>query len=313
MFQRTYIAGVTREDIMEALVASGEDPTVSRVDAVRKRLDPFFGPSDYRSAVVKAAVEQVRREIVSETEAGRAAPLPSQPSVANAIAALQLATSHDGAFNVAACKEALAQLCAVRNRVEAFNKGLDDREIAPTGDSYNDLFDLVGVRDEGAVLVVPTAVPSAEMDVARSHPRVLVMVRGGVAETFHDPGVDVEVFDFDNFEADPYGTGKLPAHFADLADVAGAPCEEANLPVRYGVEYEVSSIQPGRPTLQIWHPVSLSHYNAGTPMSPETFVFKARNSSEQFTIQRGDLTLRVRENGRQLSIGDADDAPMPAM
>ncbi len=54
-------------------------------------------------------------------------------------------------------------------------------------------------------------------------PRVLIVVRGGVAEFATDPGVAVEVFDFDNYhQGDP---GKVPSAFADLATRFDAPVE----------------------------------------------------------------------------------------
>ena len=69
----------------------------------------------------------------------------------------------------------------------------------------------------------PIAVQQA--DPAPGQPRVLITVRGGVADYVCDPGVDVAAFDFDNHENDPTGTSKLPAHFADLALSVGAAFE----------------------------------------------------------------------------------------
>lgn len=69
----------------------------------------------------------------------------------------------------------------------------------------------------------PIAVQQA--DPAPGQPRVLITVRGGVADYVCDPGVDVAAFDFDNHEDDPTGTSKLPAHFADLALSVGAAFE----------------------------------------------------------------------------------------
>lgn len=56
-------------------------------------------------------------------------------------------------------------------------------------------------------------------------PRVLVVVSGGVADYVSDAGVDVEVFDRDNFEDDEVGTSKAPLHFADLAKPIDVPSE----------------------------------------------------------------------------------------
>lgn len=60
--------------------------------------------------------------------------------------------------------------------------------------------------------------------------RVLVVVSGGVADPVCDAGVDVEVFDWDNYNADPEGTGGVPSHFADLAEGLGIPVSEVSKP-----------------------------------------------------------------------------------
>jgi len=54
-------------------------------------------------------------------------------------------------------------------------------------------------------------------------PRVLIMVKGGIADYVCDPGLLVEVFDFDNYEDDPEGTVRPPEYFADLAGPMGVP------------------------------------------------------------------------------------------
>lgn len=68
----------------------------------------------------------------------------------------------------------------------------------------------------------PIAVQQA--DPAPGQPRVLITVSGGYADWVCDDGVDVEVFDFDEYAKkcanDP--TRKLPAHFSDLALSVGA-------------------------------------------------------------------------------------------
>lgn len=56
-------------------------------------------------------------------------------------------------------------------------------------------------------------------------PRVLVAVSGGIADPVYDEGVDVEVFDWDNYKDDPEGTGGVPVHFADLAEPCNIPVE----------------------------------------------------------------------------------------
>lgn len=61
--------------------------------------------------------------------------------------------------------------------------------------------------------------------VTTQHPRVLVVVREGVAEVIADVGIEVVIFDWDNYEADPEGTECAPAEFADLADFVGVPVQ----------------------------------------------------------------------------------------
>lgn len=60
-------------------------------------------------------------------------------------------------------------------------------------------------------------------------PRVLITVNGGVADYICDEGVDIEVFDFDNYNADRDHTSLVPAHFSDLAKHVGAPVEVAEI------------------------------------------------------------------------------------
>lgn len=57
-------------------------------------------------------------------------------------------------------------------------------------------------------------------------PRVLITVKDGVADYVADQGMDVVVFDWDNYNADPVQTGRAPAHFADLAEPLGIPVEQ---------------------------------------------------------------------------------------
>jgi hypothetical protein len=68
-------------------------------------------------------------------------------------------------------------------------------------------------------------------DVAKTPemPRVLVVVSGGIADSVSDAGVDVEVFDWDNYKDDPEGTGGVPEHFADLAESIGVPVGEVTV------------------------------------------------------------------------------------
>ena len=60
-------------------------------------------------------------------------------------------------------------------------------------------------------------------------PRCLVMVSGGVADYVSDPGVDVEVFDWDNYRAES-DLGRLEMrlqpHFKDLAGPFDIPMQD---------------------------------------------------------------------------------------
>lgn len=80
----------------------------------------------------------------------------------------------------------------------------------------------------------------AEADRARV-PRVLVIVSGGVADFVVEGAVEVEVFDFDNYRADPVRTGGVPLSFAALGTAADVPLDDWNgLALRY-------ADQEGRP------------------------------------------------------------------
>ena len=61
-------------------------------------------------------------------------------------------------------------------------------------------------------------------------PRVLVSVSGGIAEVLPDPGVEIMVFDHDDYRDDPKNTAKAPADFADLAERMQIPCEKTAAP-----------------------------------------------------------------------------------
>lgn len=71
-------------------------------------------------------------------------------------------------------------------------------------------------------MVIETIAPAA-------NPRVLITVSGGIADYVCDEGVDVEKFDFDDFNDAEDDYIKLPKSFIDLAIQAGVPkvvCEE---------------------------------------------------------------------------------------
>jgi hypothetical protein len=61
--------------------------------------------------------------------------------------------------------------------------------------------------------------------------RVLVVVSGGVAEFLADEGVDVVVFDWDDYRSSAEMTVKPPRRFADLA----AKCD---IPVSSDLSFE---------------------------------------------------------------------------
>lgn len=48
--------------------------------------------------------------------------------------------------------------------------------------------------------------------------KVLIVVSGGVADFSCDPGVEVCLFDLDNFRDDPVGTEGVPESFRNLAE-----------------------------------------------------------------------------------------------
>ncbi|QMI49820.1 hypothetical protein [Burkholderia sp. MBR-1] len=69
-------------------------------------------------------------------------------------------------------------------------------------------------------MIMPDAMPKISQG---SCPRVLVTVSGGVADFLADAGVDVVVFDHDNYSEDPEGSPRVPAHFGDLGADARIP------------------------------------------------------------------------------------------
>lgn len=75
-----------------------------------------------------------------------------------------------------------------------------------SGLGVNDLGNNLGVDDPGGNV----------------NPRVLITVKGGVADYIADRGIDVEIFDRDNFEAGDSNLA-VPSHFADLAKQADVP------------------------------------------------------------------------------------------
>lgn len=58
--------------------------------------------------------------------------------------------------------------------------------------------------------------------------RCLVIVSGGVADYVYDDGVEVELFDWDNYRDETVegrADMRVPAHFKDLAESAGVPVQ----------------------------------------------------------------------------------------
>lgn len=60
---------------------------------------------------------------------------------------------------------------------------------------------------------------------APKQPRVLIIVSGGIADYVSDEGIDVEIFDWDDYNDDPSEYGGVPAHFADLAEPSNVPVD----------------------------------------------------------------------------------------
>lgn len=56
-------------------------------------------------------------------------------------------------------------------------------------------------------------------------PRVLIYVSGGVAYWTSDDGIDVVLFDMDDYRDASKNTDRVPASFADLAAPFNAPVE----------------------------------------------------------------------------------------
>jgi hypothetical protein len=56
------IIRLSRDEIVTALAALGEDPSASRVDALHARIDASSFPDGERSEVVRAAVDLARTQ-----------------------------------------------------------------------------------------------------------------------------------------------------------------------------------------------------------------------------------------------------------
>lgn len=67
----------------------------------------------------------------------------------------------------------------------------------------------------------------AKLGIAATN-RCLVIVSGGVADYVYDEGVEVELFDWDNYRdetAEGRADMRVSAHFKDLAESAGVPVQ----------------------------------------------------------------------------------------
>jgi len=56
-----------------------------------------------------------------------------------------------------------------------------------------------------------------------SEPRVLIVVTNGVADYYCDKGVEVYIFDWDNYRDDPIDTEGVPERFRDLVENTEIP------------------------------------------------------------------------------------------
>lgn len=113
-------------------------------------------------------------------------------------------------------------------------------EAATSGDVVVEIFDFDNYRTDPAQeascdarfadLAIPLGIPCIvrpdEPALSPDTARVLVVVDGGVAETYSSGDVDIEVWDFDNQESDPDPEGGVGGEFAELAEKMGVPYEQ---------------------------------------------------------------------------------------
>lgn len=102
-----------------------------------------------------------------------------------------------------------ATLLSNIERLDAVLGGMSDQDEVynEDGQMYEDAQALTTMRDELKALTLDTSTEA----------KVLVSVSGGVADFVADGPVSVEVFDHDNYEADPEGTGLPSPEFESLA------------------------------------------------------------------------------------------------
>ncbi len=133
-------------------------------------------------------------------------------------------------------QEAACPVCGHKGQVRNFAENQHVPALAEAARRFYNLSEKAwaGVGDEARAELIDGLIEAKrEMAAAllpepatMGKPRVLITVRGGVADWVADPGVDVEIFDFDNQEADPAGTDPVPANFADLAAGTRVPVQK---------------------------------------------------------------------------------------
>jgi len=105
--------------------------------------------------------------------------------LARAIAALQLASECGGDLDIPEYKASLAGLLSIRDRIVAYNDSLNRREVAPTGDDYNELLTLLwfpaGAMREAAVASTPYKI-GQRFDFEVGQPVICNGFEGAIAE-----------------------------------------------------------------------------------------------------------------------------------
>jgi hypothetical protein len=121
---------------------------------------------------------------------------------------------------------------------QLINTGLEDaRKTIETNEGDVVAAEMATLLDFTSIVACPVHPEAGESDqcVPLSTPamnRCLVIVSGGVADYVHDEGVEVELFDWDNYRAETAeGRAEMhvPAHFVDLAQPAGVPVQRSAL------------------------------------------------------------------------------------
>lgn len=79
-------------------------------------------------------------------EAGRPPAQKGRAAMAEAIAALQVASVSGGELDLPMYENAYRSLCALQDTVLAYDRRLTELEMVPTGDDYNELFRLIGAE-----------------------------------------------------------------------------------------------------------------------------------------------------------------------